>query len=404
MEKEMGRLFLLNPNRCYFRLGRMRESRLLFIYVERRMMQPDISQLKDRLVEEIRAYVHDETILNAFRLVPRHEFVGQFLNNTYSEGKRQWQCVSPDDPQWLLEVYTNRQLVTSVNEQRRPNVSSSHPGIMAKMIQSVKLQRGTRVLEIGIGTGYNAAILATLVANENVVSIDINVSLIEIARERIERTVGPGVTLLYADGRDLQASNDFGAIIVTACHDRVEPSWIRALIPGGRIILNWSKSFSKVFLEAEKVDSGLVGRVADFCGDFMDLHDGHGAKIPLLPYEVLPKLVSLDFRAQLVQDFDFGFFLQVNIPSLALYQYRGKSSGIVSYSVRDDANRLVHFSSTSVSGDTSLWEEIQALYEKFKGLGSPKRKRYELMVDDLGLMTFLYDGHEIGVIHPFVSR
>src|SRR6516162_7971583 len=101
------------------------------------IMQQEISHLKDRLVEEIRAHVQDEAILNAFRLVPRHEFIKHFYNGTYSNGKRQWECVSPHDPQWLEQVYKNQQLVTSLYSNQ-PSVSSSHPGIMAKMIQSLK--------------------------------------------------------------------------------------------------------------------------------------------------------------------------------------------------------------------------------------------------------------------------
>lgn len=365
-------------------------------------MQHDLSQLKDQLVEEIRAHIQDETILNAFRRVPRHEFIETFFNGTYMNGKQQWHCVSPTDSQWLEEIYKNRPLVTSL-DSNRPNVSSSQPDIMAKMIQSVKLQRGTRVLEIGTGTGYNAAILATLAGNENVVTIDINAALLEFARERIERTVGAGITLLHADGRNLQTSQEFDAIILSASHDRIEPSWIRALAPGGRIILNWSKSFSKVFLEAEKIDRGLVGHVAQYSGDFMNLYDGNALKRGPLPYHSMPKLAPLDFRAQLVEDFDFGFFLQINIPSLTSHRYRKTSSGEISYSVKDDTNRIVHFSSTSITGDASLWNEIQTLHEKFKELKSPKRKKYLLKVDEDGLMAFIYDGYEIGVINPYVS-
>jgi protein-L-isoaspartate O-methyltransferase len=192
-------------------------------------VQPDLTSLRNQLVAEIKKDVQDETILNAFRAVPRHEFIEIFFNRTTTLDKMQeWQPIHPSDPKWLTEIYTNRPLTTSIDKNGNPNTSSSQPDIMAKMIRSVHLQPNHRVLEIGTGTGYNAAILAHIVGKENVVSIDINQSLLDTAQERIERIVGTGITLLNADGRNLpETLGRFDAIIVTGSHDRLELSWIK---------------------------------------------------------------------------------------------------------------------------------------------------------------------------------
>lgn len=359
----------------------------------------NIDNLKQQLVEEISHYVQDQIILDAFRSIPRHEFVEIFFD--WKEDTREWKPVNPNDPRYIEQIYTNRPLVTSLNRYKKPDVSSSQPDIMAKMIRSLTLQPGKRVLEIGTGTGYNAAILSQIVGNQNVVTIDVNSALLDAARVRLERTVGYGVTVLHTDGRNLpEALGKFDAIVVTASHQTVEPSWILALAPRGRLILNWNRSFSKVFLELEKSgEHELIGNVAGYSGDFMGLHSGEGVPILTCPTwdRETPLLESRDFRDEVVRNFDFGFFLQIHIPTLSLHRYRKKSSEVYYYAVRDNSCRIVYFS-TSITGEASLWEEIKQVYEKFITLGRPKRKRLSLKVDQNSTMTFFYEGSEIAVV------
>jgi protein-L-isoaspartate(D-aspartate) O-methyltransferase len=357
-------------------------------------MEQDRMLFRERLVKEISHYVQDENILNAFRKVPRHKFIGNFFDRSYVDNKQIWTLVSPTDPRWMSEIYANRPLTTSLDENNRPNVSSSQPDIMAKMLDSVKLRPGNRVLEIGTGTGYNAALLATIVGTENVVSIDINDSLLEVARERIECTVGSNVTVLHTDGRNLpDFLGGFDAIIATGSHDRVESSWIRALVEGGRILFNWNKSLTTVFLEAQKSGSGLIGNVAPYGGEFMQLHDGTGVNYPMQPYKALPVIASLDFSSQLF-DLDFRFFLQIHMPSLTYHRYR-TSSGTKSYSVKDRNNRVVNFSPTQIRGDVSLWEEISLLYTRYEELHKPRKEDFSLRVTHDGTITFIYEGYEV---------
>jgi protein-L-isoaspartate(D-aspartate) O-methyltransferase len=366
------------------------------------LVEEDIESLKQQLVDEISHSVQDQFILNAFRRIPRHEFVWDFFD--WDKETREWKRVDPNGPRWIEQIYTNRPLVTSLNQYKKPDVSSSQPDIMAKMIQSLHLQAGKRVLEIGTGTGYNAAILACLVNPENVVTIDINENLLEAVRERLERTVGSGVTVLHTDGRNLAEDlANFDAIIVTASHQNIEPSWIRALVSGGRLIVNWNKSFSKAFVELEKSgESGLIGNVARYSGDFMSLHSGEGVPIPAFPAwdRQAPLLESRDFRDEIVRNFDFGFFLQIHFPTLSLYRYHKKSVDAYYYAVKDYSGRVVYFS-PYVGGDASLWEEIRQCHEKFIGLGKPRRKSLSLKVAADGTMTFFSEGSQIALVNRY---
>jgi protein-L-isoaspartate O-methyltransferase len=352
-------------------------------------VQQDPTSLSNQLVEAIKREVQDETILSAFRAVPRHEFIETFFNRTMTRAAMQeWQAVYPCDPEWPTAIYTNRPLTTSIDKNGNPNISSSQPDIMAKMIRSVHLQPGTRVLEIGTGTGYNAVILAHLVGKENVVSIDINPILLDRAQERIERTVGIGVTLLNADGRNLpETLGRFDAIIVTGSHERFEPSWIRALETGGRIVFNWNKSFTKAMLEAEKTNDGkLSGSVCDYRGDFMHLHDGNGVEWSSLPPQPLERIGSLPFQNTLLE-VDFGFFLQIHLPHLTLHRYRKKGERY--YAVKE-RNRVVQFFSSEIKGDVSLWEEIQAIHANFQEMKEPDPQMFSFIADEDGTTNFIY--------------
>jgi protein-L-isoaspartate O-methyltransferase len=362
------------------------------------MSVEDIAGLQQNLIEAIRPYVKDQNILHAFQVIPRHEFVGDFF--AFNEGTKTWERIQKWSPGWIEHVYTNIQLVTSLNQYNKPDCSSSKPDIMAKKIASLKLQPGKRVLEIGTGTGYNAAILSRLVGNENVVSLDINEALLNDAQQCLNRVVGTGVGVLHMDGRNIPAYlGQFDAILVAASAQQIEPAWIRALNQQGRLIINWNKSFSKVFFELEKHGDGLIGNVAPFSGDFMELHDGDGVAPVSLGWDTkAPILEEVDFREELLRNFNFGFFVQIHIPSLICSRFLGKTSNQYNYAVKDARDRVIYFS-TKIRGDVSLWKEIKDVHEKFINLGKPRRKELYLKVDSDGNKTFYHNNNEIAVVN-----
>lgn len=107
---------------------------------------------------------------DAFEAVPRHLFVPYFYDHT---GRK----ISVDDPetrtQWFTAVHEDRALVTHRTDGAATS-SSSQPSIMATMLEALQVEGGfgMRVLEIGTGTGYNAALLSHRLGALNVTSID----------------------------------------------------------------------------------------------------------------------------------------------------------------------------------------------------------------------------------------
>ncbi|MEV0403484.1 methyltransferase domain-containing protein [Actinoallomurus sp. NPDC050550] len=121
--------------------------------------------------------------------------------------------------------------------------SSSAPHIMARMIDALELRAGTRVLEIGTGTGYNAAVLAHLLGAENVTSIEIDPAAAEHARRALEKAGYP-VRVITGDGEHGHpGSAPYDRIVATAAAHTVPIAWVEQVRPGGVILVPWAPTF-----------------------------------------------------------------------------------------------------------------------------------------------------------------
>jgi len=162
--------------------------------------------------------LRDPAIAGAFRAVPRHRFL-------------------PGRP--LDEVYEDSAIMTKVGARGLPLSSSSQPTIMAIMLQLLRPRPGNRVLEIGAGTGYNAALIAHLVAPRGrVVTVDIDPELAEQARANLTGAGVEGVQVAVADGAEgWPPAAPYDRVIVTASTDDLAPAWTEQLAGGGRLVL-----------------------------------------------------------------------------------------------------------------------------------------------------------------------
>jgi protein-L-isoaspartate(D-aspartate) O-methyltransferase len=165
---------------------------------------------RERMVSDqiIPQDVTDPIVLQAMRRVPRHEFVS---------------------PEYLDQSYENHPLPIGYGQ------TISQPFIVAYMSENLELKPGDRVLEIGTGSGYQAAILADI--GMQVYSIEIVPELAAEAEARLKR-LGYDVQVRAGDGYyGWPEAAPFDAIIVTAAPDHVPQPLIEQLKPGGRLVI-----------------------------------------------------------------------------------------------------------------------------------------------------------------------
>ncbi|HTV93672.1 MAG TPA: methyltransferase domain-containing protein [Verrucomicrobiae bacterium] len=172
--------------------------------------------LRDGLIAHLERtrVLRDPRIAAALRAVDRHRFVPTFV---------------PE------EAYEDKAL--AIKERNGAVISSiSQPSMIVHMLALLEVRPGDRVLEIGTGSGYNAALLAQLAGTGSVVSVEIERDLIEHARAALDEQGYQRVALVHA--KDLaQVHRVFDRIIVTARSNDIEPDWWRLLAPGGRIVV-----------------------------------------------------------------------------------------------------------------------------------------------------------------------
>jgi protein-L-isoaspartate(D-aspartate) O-methyltransferase len=233
-----------------------------------------------RLVDEVKQT--DNTALNdprweaVFRRVPRHVFLSGFYLDTDEAGDRSF--VDPtDNERWLNLVYSNRPLVTRVSDSR-PLSSSSMPSMMARFLKLLDVKDGNRVLEIGTGTGYNAALLCGRLGSEYVTSIDIDAALVESAQRALTE-YGVAPTLAVADGlTGYPQCAPYDRIIATCAVSRIPNAWIEQLRPDGAIVTPLAAPIDRGLIALrEQGDRTLQGRLDPDGAAFMPLrHDTSG--------------------------------------------------------------------------------------------------------------------------------
>jgi protein-L-isoaspartate(D-aspartate) O-methyltransferase len=181
--------------------------------------QPSSRTLRRRLVEELETTgaLTQPAVRAAFLVVPRERFLP-----------------ATQAAHGLSAVYVNKAVVTRTGEGGAPTSSSSQPAIMAPMLERLELRRGHRVLEIGAGTGYNAALLSTLVGDTgHVVSVELQPDVAAEARTALAAGGHP-VEVVVGDGRlGWPAGALYDRIVATASTAVVPRQWVDQLAPDG---------------------------------------------------------------------------------------------------------------------------------------------------------------------------
>lgn len=178
--------------------------------------------------------VKDESVLNAMRAVPRHKFV---------------------PPEQISQAYADRPLPIGYGQ------TISQPYIVAKMTELLRLKPGDKVLEIGTGSGYQAAVLAEII--DEVYTIEIVRPLAEQAAKRLKDLGYDQVRTQIGDGYfGWKEHAPYDGIVVTAAASHIPPPLIEQLKPGGRIVIPVGPpfGFQQLFVLEKDADGKVTQR------------------------------------------------------------------------------------------------------------------------------------------------
>jgi len=182
----------------------------------------DLSSARDRLIARLSLEISDKRVIEAMRRVPREAFVS---------------------PELFYAAYEDRPLSIGFGQ------TISQPYIVALMVQALELESENKVLELGAGSGYEAAILAELA--REVITIERIPELADRARQVLQR-LGYSNVKVYPAGKDLgwPAEAPYDAVIVSAGAPCVPQCLLEQLSPGGRLVIpvgsRWQQDLLKV--------------------------------------------------------------------------------------------------------------------------------------------------------------
>lgn len=330
-----------------------------------------------------------------FCSVPRHLLVPEI----YAQNDRkEWAPAAIDSESLIREVYSDVTLITKTLSNSRgieiPVSSSTKPGLMMRMLEILDVEDGMRVLEIGTGSGYNAALLSERLGSGSVYSVDIRPDLVDLARSRLA-SIGYSPTLVTSDGfNGLPSCAPYDRIIVTCGVSSVPHEWIRQLAAGGLILVDLEGPLSAGNLillrrQSEKIEAS--GQFLPWIGRFMPMRrDAIGAEYHLRAPQrdqTAPVVSSASEIDPAVLDHEFRLFAQVHLPSGTFHTLTAPldaeypthtrlvspdgSWAEVSRSADDDG---LH--SVEQAGSQLLWGYIENAHREWTRLGAPAWSRF----------------------------
>lgn len=300
-------------------------------------------------------------------------------------------------------------VVTQVNdgqlaEPGRRNIATSSvsmPRLVALMLDHLDLQEGHRVLEIGTGTGWSAALMAHRVGAEQVNTIEVDPHLAAQARDALSDAGFGAVTAVVGDGaRGYPLAAPYDRLIATVAARDVPYAWVRQTRPGGRLVIPWANGYLGLLLALDVAEDGVA--IGGVCGhlDFMLLRDQRGERgfsstddqedqsnatmTTLHPSEVayrsLDPIVAVVAR---VPQCRMGYYLPGELDDhdgiLWLVDDESGSWARLHHDPAGNGPHRVH-----QYGPRALWCEVEAAYGWWVDAGSPGADRWRFTVTPQG--------------------
>lgn len=359
---------------------------------------------------------------DACRDVPRSHFLpdvmwphdmttGRSITVDKRRDPRTWQrYADSDDPivtQWDDGAHDGHEPGRSFSS------SSSMPSLVFAMLADLDVRPGQRVLEIGTGTGWNAALLAHRLGAGNVVTVEVDGAVASGARESLDR-FGIPVEVVHGDGFLGYADRaPYDRVIATCGLRRIPFTWVEQSSPGGVILVPWGTYYgpgeatARLVVAADgRSASGPFSRPVAFMRMRAQrfVWPPHDAYVPAGAMDAADTSFTTMTEAELrgAGSFDVtGFALGLRVPAVAhtVDRERDGKRAVWFYGRSDESSAkswaVVVFdngraeSKVYQSGPRRLWEEVEAAHRWWVERGRPGFERFGLTVDADGERAWL---------------
>ncbi|WP_405501672.1 methyltransferase domain-containing protein [Streptomyces niveus] len=288
-----------------------------------------------------------------------------------------------DPEQWAAEVYgdPDAAVVTQVTDGL-PSSSLSCEAVVVDMLDSLLLEPGHRVLELGTGTGRNAALLAWRAGAGRVTSVEVDAELAACARIRL-REAGADVRVEVADGRDVPPTAvPYDRVMATFAVDEVPWSWVARTRPGGRIVTPWGR-LGHVALTVAEDGLSATGWMQGLA-QFMPARGAGRGRVSYQqvraaaagPVDMRPAVRQLE---PLRDDIHLRFALRVALPDVHITTAED-GDGLNAW-LHDGSSWAALSAVAHQGGPRRLADELDAAWDRWLGDGSPALYDYGMTVE-----------------------
>ncbi|XHL93366.1 methyltransferase domain-containing protein [Streptomyces niveus] len=305
-----------------------------------------------------------------------------------------------DPDRWAAEVYgdPDAAAVTQVTDGL-PSSSLSCEAVVVDMLDSLLLEPGHRVLELGTGTGRNAALLGWRAGAGRVTSVEVDPELADRARVRL-READVDVHVEVADGRAVPpASVPYDRVMATFAVDEIPWSWVAGTRPGGRIVTPWGR-LGHVALTVAEDGRSATGWMQGFAQFMPARGAGHGrasfqqVRATAAGHADAGRPVGRRLEP-LRGDIHLRFALRVALPDVqiitaedddGLNVWLHDDSSWAALSASDDGGTVAY-----QGGPRRLADELEGAWDRWLGDGSPSLYDYGMTVEPHGQYVWSAD-------------